>query len=88
MLPIFGPSNVRDTTGLLFDSAVFQYVFGEAWDPLNFDDHSERSVGFGLLRAIDARHNIGFRYAETGSPFEYDLIRLLYTKKRELEIAK
>jgi len=31
---------------------------------------------------------LSFRYYQTGSPFEYDFIRLLSTKNRELEIAK
>ena len=30
--------------------------------------------------------NVSFRYFGSGSPFEYDLVRFLYTKKRELEL--
>ncbi len=41
-----------------------------------------------VLRPIDLRHNVAFRYYRTGTPFEYDLIRLLYTRTREFEIAK
>jgi len=41
-----------------------------------------------LTNSTDTRHQLSFRYYETGSPFEYDLVRLLYTKKRELDIAK
>jgi phospholipid-binding lipoprotein MlaA len=29
-----------------------------------------------------------FRYYGTGTPFEYEQIRMLYTRKRELQIAK
>ena len=32
------------------------------------------------LKAVDTRNNIGFRYYETGSPFEYELVRLLAEK--------
>jgi len=34
------------------------------------------------------RHEVKFRYYQSGSPFEYDLVRFLYKKNRELEIAK
>ena len=37
--------------------------------------------------AIDKRHRIPFRYHQTGSPFEYDLLRMLYTIKREFEVT-
>ena len=39
------------------------------------------------LQPIDTRHRTAFRYFETGSPFEYDLVRLVYTEKRKLDIA-
>ena len=85
VLPIFGPSSLRDTTGLVVDSAAqFFYLY----TPLGFDDHLERSAPYTLTNATDTRHRLSFRYYQTGSPFEYDLIRLLYTKNRELEIAK
>ena len=40
------------------------------------------------LDTIDTRDNIAFRYYETGSPFEYELVRLMYLKMREIEIAR
>jgi phospholipid-binding lipoprotein MlaA len=39
-----------------------------------------------VLNVINQRKIQSFRYFETGSPFEYELIRFLYTKKREIEI--
>lgn len=83
VLPIAGPSNLRDTTGLVADAAAFNAI-----DPFNFDDHEDRQLAFNLLYAIDKRHRISFRYYDTGSPFEYELVRLLYTKKRDLDIAR
>lgn len=83
VLPILGPSNLRDTTGVIADSASFVVP-----DPLNFDDHPQRGLAFNTLNSIDRRHKIGFRYYDTGSPFEYELVRLLYTKKRQLDIAR
>ncbi|MGB5305172.1 MAG: VacJ family lipoprotein [Gammaproteobacteria bacterium] len=83
VLPIFGPSNLRDTSGLVADSAMFNAI-----DPFDFDDHSDRAAPYYLLNAIDTRHRTAFRYYESGSPFEYELVRLLYGKARELEISK
>ncbi|MCP4288822.1 MAG: VacJ family lipoprotein [Gammaproteobacteria bacterium] len=83
VLPILGPSNLRDTTGLVVDTLAFREI-----DPLDLDDHSDREILYFLLNAIDTRANIGFRYYQTGSPFEYDMVRMLYTTKRKLDIAK
>lgn len=83
VLPILGPSNLRDTTGIIVDSAVFLSI-----DPLNLDEHSEREFAFYLLNAIDSRHNTRFRYYDSGSPFEYELMRKLYTEKRKLDINR
>jgi phospholipid-binding lipoprotein MlaA len=83
VIPIAGPSNLRDATGLLVDSFIFNALY-----PFDFGNDIETKTPFYFLRAVDQRHRISFRYYETGSPFEYDLIRLLYLKVREAEIAK
>lgn len=83
VLPLLGPSTLRDASGLIADTAAF-----EAIDPFNFDDHGGRELGYRTLYAIDTRHRLDFRYYQTGSPFEYDLVRFLYLKHRRLEIAK
>jgi len=84
VLPILGPSNLRDGVGLAVDS----YVLNEI-DPLQFDDNDDawKYTYYGL-KALDTRYNTAFRYHETGSPFEYELVRLLYLKMRELETAR
>jgi phospholipid-binding lipoprotein MlaA len=43
---------------------------------------------FTVVSGIDKRKRMPFRYYGSGSPFEYEQIRLLYTKKRELDIAE
>jgi phospholipid-binding lipoprotein MlaA len=53
---------------------------------LNTGDEDKIQGALLLLSAIDARHKEGFRYYETGSPFEYDLIRFLYLLKRKFLI--
>jgi phospholipid-binding lipoprotein MlaA len=84
VVPVLGPSNTRDFSGFLADtwmatnlppeSFVTDWVY---FNPLVY-----------VLYAVDLRRNINFRYYGSGSPFEYDLVRFLYTKQRELEIQR
>lgn len=82
VLPILGPSNVRDTLGYGVDSAAFALV-----DPIGVSSFESNHPPVLALDAIDTRYTQSFRYYESGSPFEYDLVRFLYTKKREVEIG-
>lgn len=87
VLPIFGPSNLRDTTGLVVDTTARQALYNH-FDPFE-DNHEEGfEAGISLLQAIDTRHRLAFRYYETGSPFEYELVRMIYNQARRMEIQK
>jgi phospholipid-binding lipoprotein MlaA len=81
VLPIFGPSNVRDTAGLAVDTVAFAVV-----DPLGASSIQSDYPPILGLNVINQRKIQPFRYYESGSPFEYDLVRMLYTKKRRLDI--
>ncbi len=88
VLPLYGPSSVRDTTGLAVDTAI-RYGIYTAIGPFDNTGHSlEISAGISTLEAIDMRHQQSFRYFESGYPFEYYLVRFFYHQKRELESAK
>jgi phospholipid-binding lipoprotein MlaA len=82
VIPVLGPSNLRDATGRLGDVLLLSALVP---DPVS-DNLAYSATRFGL-QPVDARSRIAFRYYETGSPFEYDLVRLMYTEKRELDIA-
>jgi phospholipid-binding lipoprotein MlaA len=84
VLPVLGPSNVRDFSGFLTDSAIATYVPPESI----VTDWVYFNPVIYVLYAIDLRRNVNFRYYGSGSPFEYDLVRFLYTKKREFEIRQ
>lgn len=86
VLPIFGPSNVRDTAGMLGDYALTVAAYQAIG--LNGSDLLPVRSAITLLRAVSTRDHMAFRYYETGSPFEYELVRYLYTKIREVEILK
>ncbi len=81
VLPLFGPSTLRDTIGLAGDIGtryginLFDLYRGSFWKTGSLD----------VVDAVDQRANTAFRYYETGSPFEYDDIRFLYVRKRLLE---
>ena len=83
VLPLFGPSNLRDTVGLIGDTVAYGLL-----NPFGLASIERRYPAITGLRAVDKRRQVEFRYWETGSPYEYDLIRLLYTRKRQLDIAK
>ncbi len=81
VLPILGPSNARDAAGLAVDTVAFSVV-----DPLNASSVQTDYPPILLLNLINKRKVQSFRYYESGSPFEYDLVRMLYTKKRQPDI--
>ena len=82
VLPLYGPSSFRDGVGL----GVDWYVEGVILDAM-VNLNRREAWALILINAIDKRYRIGFRYYETGSPFEYDLVRMLYMKLRELQVA-
>jgi len=83
VLPLFGPSGLRDAAGRAVDAGILAQL-----DPLDLDDHPNRRYGYYPLLVIDTRATTAFEYYGTGSPFEYELLRMLYAKKRELDIVK
>jgi phospholipid-binding lipoprotein MlaA len=79
VIPIFGPSTLREAVGLVGD-------YGTSYG-VNLANLYRGDVSWALwpLNAVDQRSNIGFRYYSTGSPFEYETIRFLYVRKLLLE---
>jgi len=87
VLPIAGPSNLRDAIGEIPDWLLRSYL----WDQLLSDDDgytAERNAARVALEVLDGRDRVAFRYFETGSPYEYELVRLLISTKRELDVEK
>jgi phospholipid-binding lipoprotein MlaA len=83
VLPIFGPSNLRDGIGLGGDFLINSYT-----DPFNLLTDDDYALPYAAVKAIDTRRFTAFRYYGSGSPFEYELVRMLYTQVREVEISK
>lgn len=82
VLPLLGPSSLRDTAGLAFDNLIYQDVIDEL--KMNTEDE----LFISLLDAIDTRASLPFRYYASGSAFEYEHLKLLYKKYREIQVAR
>lgn len=80
VVPFLGPSNLRDGVGQLTDLGVRRAVDAGG---LYSSDNAWALFG---LNAVDTRARIGFRYYQSASPFEYDMIRFLHTRMRAIEI--
>jgi len=81
VIPILGPSTLREAFGLLGD-----YGTSYGINIANLD-RGDQAWGLGLLNAVDQRANVDFRYYSSGSPFEYDTLRFLYVRKLLLQDA-
>jgi len=79
VIPLLGPSTLRDGLGFLGDYATSYEI--------NIAHLYRGDVSWGLeaVNAVDQRANVNFRYYATGSPFEYENIRFLYVRKRLIE---
>ncbi len=79
VIPLLGPSTLRDGIGLAGDYGVSYAI--------NIADlyRGYQSYLLGTLDAIDQRANSAFRYYASGSPFEYETIRFLYVRRELIE---
>jgi phospholipid-binding lipoprotein MlaA len=79
VIPILGPSTLRDGIGFVGD-------YGASYE-IDVANLYRGSVSWALggVNAVDQRSNVSFRYYATGSPFEYENIRFLYVRKRLIE---
>jgi phospholipid-binding lipoprotein MlaA len=79
VMPILGPSTLRDGVGYVGDYGIYYGV--------NVADlyRGYQSYAASTVNAVDIRANTDFRYYSTGSPFEYEIIRFLYVRKRLIE---
>lgn len=85
VLPIFGPSSARDGVGFVAGTLITAEL-----DPTGYYSWASRRPHWWtyIVWGMNERAQVDFRYHETGSPFEYILVRRLYLDLRELEIAQ
>lgn len=85
VLPLFGPSNLRDSGGLVVDFAVTSWLTDDVFG-LNGD--GGWLVFYYIMTGVNTRAETSFQYYQSGSPFEYETIRWLYTSGRNAMIAR
>lgn len=83
VLPFLGPSDLRDAVGTGAGFGLFYAV-----DPLQINGNTPASVAYDAAYVVNARDTTNFRYYQTGSPFEYTLVRLIYLNYRALQIEQ
>ena len=92
VLPVLGPSTLRDGLGSIADSAMEGYVKEKVETELFFDTGVFDKSIYGFTRPVvtglNARSLIGFRYGDLNSPFEYDLVKALYYNYRKMQVRK
>ena len=85
ILPFFGPSNLRDTAGLGVDLAVVSWLTD---DVFGMNGDFGWVVFYYIMTGVNTRAQTSFEYYQSGSPFEYETIRWLYTSGRQAMIAR
>ncbi len=78
VLPLLGPSTVRDAAGTVADALgkIF-FVNVLAIDPLT-------DLTLSTIDGLEFRASMPFSYGDFDSPFEYELVRTLYLDMRQL----
>ena len=82
VIPVLGPSTLRDGFGLVADQGIALWV-----NVADVPQSRRDEIGWALLYAIDTRDAVPLRYGDLKSPFEYEMVRFVVTKRRELLVA-
>ena len=85
VLPILGPSTLRDAPHYLVDP-IYHPIYPPY--PWLAEINIWEAMAIATLEGIDTRSNIGFEYYQTGTPFEYTWVRSLWLEYRKLQIEK
>lgn len=83
MLPLLGPSSVRDSAGLAVD-----WVAEGQINYLNYAQVSSDHPVLYAVRGIDLRYRTPLRYGQLNSPFEYESLRYIYLQSRQLMVSE
>jgi len=92
ILPVSGPSTIRDAVGTAADTAMESAARGVVEEKLFFDTGVFDKNIYGFTRPVvtglNARSMFNLRYGDLNSPFEYDLVKALYYNYRKIQVAK
>ncbi|WP_422452484.1 MlaA family lipoprotein [Endozoicomonas sp. ALC066] len=82
VVPVVGPFSLRDVSGLVVDLVAEDYI-----DFLGVPSQVFSQPDLFAIYGINYRYTVPMSYDDFSSPFSYDIIRFLYTKRRELEVG-
>ncbi|WP_257253517.1 MULTISPECIES: VacJ family lipoprotein [unclassified Endozoicomonas] len=82
VVPVIGPFSLRDVSGLVVDLVAEDYI-----DFLGVPAQVFSEPELFAIYGINYRYTVPMSYDDFSSPFSYDIIRFLYTRKRELEVG-
>jgi phospholipid-binding lipoprotein MlaA len=90
VMPALGPGTVRSAGGFVVDTGIHSAIKSALDLPDSIDSQNGDAIqtGVTVLKVIDNRHQQPFRYLDSGNPFEYEIVRYFYGKKRDLEVMK
>ena len=81
ILPLFGPSYLRDTFGMGAEILITKQA-----DPYrHMELFKVNGVPGTILNGIDRKSNTKFEFYGTSSPFEYEYVRFLWSRYRKLQ---
>ena len=90
VLPVLGPSDLRDAVGAgidLISEGAVRRVEKLFFDTGVFD---KNVYGFTkpVVTGLNASSMTGMRYGDLNSPFEYDLVKAIYYNYRKIQVIK
>ena len=92
VLPVLGPSDLRDAVEAGIDSISEGAVRRVAEEKLFFDTGVFDKNIYGFTKpdvtGLNASSMIGMRYGDLNSPFEYDLVKAIYYNYRKIQVIK
>jgi len=82
ILPVLGPSNFRDAGGRVVDFVGDEYI-----NYLNVADTTRSHPYILGVKIVNERYITDFEYGQMNSPFEYEKLRYVYSRARQLQIS-
>jgi len=85
VLPVLGPNTARSAGGFAVDGAL-RWAIMSGIDPFGATGaRAGIEAGITGLETVDLRHRESFRYYESDYPFEYYMVRYIFSEHRELK---
>ncbi len=91
VVPLTGPTTVRDGVGMVVDGYVSGQVQEKIFNNTIYEIGIEKNVFFPTkttAQGLNARAMVKFKYGDMNSPFEYDLARAFIYNYRQLQVGK